>query len=73
MKHIYVVSYAGYKPSVAFESRERAEAVRMMCDGNIEEVPLLDASRTADELMGALAALSEDADGDDGDGGWDGL
>ena len=84
MKQIYVVTSTGYRPSVAFNDKDRAEAVRAMCGGDIEEVPLIDAEPTAIEALDAVAdalALfdaddggSDDGEGaDDGDGEDDGL
>ena len=83
MKQIYVVKTAGYRPSVAFNDRERAEAIRTMCGGDIEEVPLIDAQPSAIEALDAVAnalALFDADDGnsddgkeaDDGDGECDG-
>lgn len=81
MKRIYIVSYVGYKPKVAFEDRERAEAVREMCGGEIEEVPLIDASPSDADVLGAVSGAldlmgemnddDEDEGGDVGDGGAD--
>ena len=76
MKKVYVVSYAGYKPSVAFEDEEKAKAVRDMCGGDVEEVPLLDAAPSVADMLGAIAALTEDIDGEDdaeSEGDGDGL
>lgn len=72
MKQIYVVQSAGFRPSVAFNDRERAEAVRAMCGGDIEEVPLIDAQPSAIEALDAVAdalALFDADDGDSDDGG----
>lgn len=44
MKTIYIVTNCGYRPAVAFEDKERAEAVRAMCDGSVDEVQVLDAA-----------------------------
>lgn len=44
MKTIYIVTNSSYRPAVAFESKERAEAVRAMCGGSIDEVQVLDAA-----------------------------
>lgn len=55
MKQIYVVTSAGYRPSVAFNDKDRAEAVRAMCGGDVEEVPLIDAEPTAIEALDAVA------------------
>ena len=77
MKQIYVVTHSAYKPSVAFEDKERAEAVRSMCGGDVEEVPLIDAHPSAIEALDAVAdALAlfdaDDGDSDDGEGADDG-
>ena len=77
MKQIYVVESAGFRPSVAFNDRERAEAVRAMCGGDIEEVPLIDAQPSAiealDPVADALALFdADDGDSDDGEGADDG-
>ena len=72
MKQIYMVTSASYRPSVAFNDRERAEAVRAMCGGDIEEVPLVDAQPSAIEALDAVAdalALFDADDGDSDDGG----
>lgn len=77
MKTIYIVTNSTYRPAVAFESEERAEAVRMMCGGDLEEVPLIDAQPSAIEALDAVAdALAlfdaDDGDSDDGEGAGDG-
>ena len=77
MKQIYVVKGGGFRPSVAFNDRERAEAVRAMCGGDLEEVPLIDAQPSAIEALDAVAdALAlfdaDDGDSDDGEGADDG-
>ena len=74
MKQIYVVTSTRYRPSVAFNDKDRAEAVRAMCGGDIEEVPLIDAEPTAIEALDAVAdALALfDGDSDDGEGADDG-
>ncbi|MDM8162447.1 hypothetical protein [Collinsella intestinalis] len=77
MKQIYVVKGTGFRPSVAFNDRERAEAVRAMCGCNLEEVPLIDAQPSAIEALDAVAdALAlfdaDDGDSDDGEGADDG-
>lgn len=76
MKQIYVVTNGAYSPSVAFEDKERAEAVRSMCGGDIEEVPLIDASPSAADVLGAvtealdlMGEMGDDDEGDGGDGG----
>ena len=72
MKQIYVVTSAGYRPSVAFNDKDRAEAVRAMCSGDVEEVPLIDAQPSAIEALDAVAdalALFDADDGDSDDGG----
>lgn len=72
MKQIYVVQSVGFRPSVAFNDRERAEAVRAMSGGDIEEVPLIDAQPSAIEALDAVAdalALFDADDGDSDDGG----
>lgn len=51
MKTIYIVTNSTYRPAVAFESKERAEAVRAMCGGSVDEVQVVDATMTADELL----------------------
>lgn len=77
MKKVYVVTSVSYRPAVAFEDPERAELVRKMCDGDIEEVPLIDAQPSAVEALDAVAdALAlfdaDDGDSDDGEGADDG-
>lgn len=72
MKQIYVVTSAGFRPSVAFNDRERAEAIRAMCGGDIEEVPLIDAQPSAIEALDAVAdALAlfgaDESDSEDGE------
>lgn len=44
MKTMYIVTNSTYRPAVAFESKERAEAVCAMCGGSVDEVQVLDAS-----------------------------
>lgn len=51
MKTIYIVTNCGYRPAVAFESEERAKAVSAMCGGSVDEVKVVDATMTADELL----------------------
>ena len=71
MKQIYVVTSAGFRPSVAFNDRERAVAIRAMCGGDIEEVPLIDAQPSAIEALDAVAdalALFGADEGDSEDG-----
>lgn len=71
MKQIYVVTSAGYRPSVAFNDKDRAEAVRAMCGGDVEEVPLIDAEPTAIEALDAVAdalALFDADESDSADG-----
>ena len=72
MKQIYVVTSAGFRPSVAFNDRERAEAIRVMCGGDIEVVPLIDAQPSAIEALDAVAdALAlfgaDESDSEDGE------
>ena len=51
MKTIYIVTNSSYRPAVAFESEERAEAVRNMCGGTIDEVKVIDAELSAADLL----------------------
>lgn len=51
MKKIYIVTNFSYRPAVAFESKERAEAVRAMCGGSIDEVQVVDAGLSAADLL----------------------
>ena len=51
MKTIYIVTNSTYRPAVAFESKERAKAVCAMCGGTIDEVPVVDAAISAEELL----------------------
>ena len=51
MKTIYIVTNCGYRPAVAFEDKERAEAVCDMCGGSVDEVQVVDATMTAVELL----------------------
>lgn len=51
MKTIYIVTSCGFRPPVAFESKERAEAVRAMCGGSIGEVPVLDAATSMVDFL----------------------
>lgn len=75
MKTIYIVTNCGYRPAVAFEDKERAEAVCAMCDGKTEEVKVLDVAITADELLRRVLEIAmelEDGCGREGgesDGG----
>ena len=75
MKTIYIVTNCGYRPAVAFEDKERAEAVCAMCDGKPEEVKVLDVAITADELLRRVLEIAmelEDGCGREGgesDGG----
>lgn len=53
MKKIYIVTNSTYRPAVAFESKERAEAVCAMCGGSVDEVQVVDAAPSiADFLKG---------------------
>lgn len=51
MKTIYIVTSCGFRPAVAFESEERAEAVRAMCGGSIDEVQVVDAELSAADML----------------------
>lgn len=51
MKKIYIVTNCGYRPAVAFESEERAKAVRNMCGGSIDEVQVIDAELSTADLL----------------------
>ena len=74
MKTIYIVTSSSYRPAVAFESKERAEAVCSMCSGSVEEVHVLDAAPSMiDFLKDMDKAVSErkgidESDGGEGDG-----
>ena len=69
MKKIYIVTNCGYRPAVAFENKERAEAVCAMCGGSVDEVQVVDATMTADELLRRVHEVAmelEDGCGCDG-------
>ncbi len=60
MKTIYIVNNSTYRPAVAFEDKERAEAVCAMCGGSVEEVQVLDAAPSmVDFLKDMDKALEE--------------
>lgn len=70
MKTIYIVTNCGYRPAVAFESEERAEAVCAMCGGSVDEVQVVDATMTADELLRRVHEVAMELEGSCGcDGG----
>lgn len=70
MKTIYIVTNCGYRPAVAFEDKERAEAVCAMCGGSVDEVQVLDAAPSmADFLKDMDNALVERESVDKCDGG----
>ena len=46
MRQIYIVEGLSYRPSVAFASREAAEAVARVCDAEVEAVPIIDLDHT---------------------------
>lgn len=70
MKTIYIVTNYRFRPAVAFESEERAEADRAMCGGSIEEVQVVDAAMTADELLRRVHEVAMELEGSCGcDGG----
>lgn len=53
MRQIYIVEGLSYRPSVAFASREAAEAVARVCDADVEAVPIIDLDHTClDEYDG---------------------
>lgn len=69
MKTIYIVTNCGYRPAVAFEDKERAEAVCAMCGGSVDEVQVVDATMTAGELLRRVHEVAmelEDSCGCDG-------
>ena len=74
MKIVYIVTSLNYRPAVAFESKERAEVVRDVCGGTVDEVPVLDAAPSmVDFLKDMDKALAErkgidESDGGEGDG-----
>lgn len=51
MKTIYIVTNSTYRPAVAFEDKERAEAVCAMCGGSVDEVQVVDATMTAGKIL----------------------
>lgn len=60
MKTMYIVTNSTYRPAVAFESKERAEAVCAMCGGSVDEVQVLDAAPSmVDFLKDMDKALDE--------------
>ena len=70
MKTIYIVTNSTYRPAVAFEDKERAEAVCAMCGGSVDEVQVLDAGMSAEELLCRVHAVATELqDGIDRDGG----
>lgn len=72
MKKVYVVTSVSYRPAVAFEDPERAELVRKMCDGSVDEIDVLDAGPSLREVLGVMdwSPVDEpDGDGEDGDDG----
>lgn len=73
MKTIYIVTNCGYRPAVAFEDKERAEAVRAMCDGSVDEVQVLDAAPPMIDLLKDMDKWLAERNGVDesdlGDGG----
>lgn len=74
MKIVYIVTNCGYRPAVAFESKERAEAVCAMCGGSVDEVQVVDAAPSMIDFlkeMDKALAERETCDGEEGDG--DGL
>lgn len=74
MKIVYIVTNCGYRPAVAFESKERAEAVCAMCGGSVDEVQVVDAAPSMIDFlkdMDKALAERETCDVEEGDG--DGL
>lgn len=73
MKTIYIVTNTSYRPAVAFESEERAEAVRAMCGGSVDEVQVLDAAPSMidflEDMDKSLAERKGIDESDLGDGG----
>lgn len=59
MRQIYIVEGLSYKPHVAFASKEAADAVARVFDGDVEAVPIIDIDHTC---------LDEYVEGGDGDG-----
>lgn len=51
MKTIYIVTNSTYRPAVAFESKERAEAVSAMCGGSVDEVQVVDAAPSIADFL----------------------
>ena len=45
MRQIYIVEGLSYKPHVAFASKEAADAVARVFDGDVEAVPIIDIDR----------------------------
>lgn len=77
MKKVYIVTNSSYRPQVAFESKERAEAVRAMCSGTVDEVQVLDAApsmvdflKDMDKALGERECFEacDESDGGEGDG-----
>lgn len=73
MKTIYIVTNSTYRPAVAFEDKERAEAVCAMCGGSVEEVQVLDAAPSMidffKDMDKSLAERKGVDESDLGDGG----
>lgn len=63
MRTIYIVTSCGYRPAVAFEDKERAEAVCAMCGGSVDEVQVVDATMTADEPLRRVHEVSMELEG----------
>ena len=75
MKTIYIVTNSTYRPAVAFEDKERAEAVCAMCGGSVDEVQVVDATITDGELLRRVREVAMElgdscgCDGGECDGG----
>lgn len=69
MKTIYIVTNCGYRPAVAFESKERAEAVCAMCGGSVDEVQVVDAAPSIADFLKDMNTLNARESVDKRDGG----
>lgn len=69
MKKIYIVTNSTYRPAVAFESKERAEAVCAMCGGSVDEVQVVDAAPSVVDFLKDMNTLGARESVDKCDGG----
>lgn len=65
LKKIYMVANSSYGNSVAFYDRDKAETVRKMCCGKIDEVQIIDEDPSAIDVLDAVCEALELMHADD--------